>query len=86
MHYIYGIADGNQLEADRFYRERFPNRNVPNRKTSQSTLQVLHKIGTLKRRGGQGKPMTVRTVELENYVLVMVKKDPRMFIEKLKIL
>jgi len=76
MHYMYGRADGNALEATRLYSERFPNRRVPNRKTFQSIHQRLRETGALKRRGGPGRPMTVRTAELEEEVLAMVDDDP----------
>lgn len=47
---------------------------TPNRKTFQSIHQ--REIRTLKRIGGTGRPMTVRTVELEENVLSIVKEDP----------
>lgn len=76
MHFIYGLADGNSREARRLYLERFPNRNVPDRKTFQSIHQRLHETGSLKRSGGSGRPVTVRTVEVEENVLNMVAEDP----------
>lgn len=32
MHFCYGLADGSSSEALRLYRERFPNRKIPNRR------------------------------------------------------
>ncbi|XP_045466601.1 uncharacterized protein LOC123675297 [Harmonia axyridis] len=76
MHFIYGLADGNSLKARRLYIERFPGRNIPDRKLFQNIHQRLHETGALKKMGGPGKPNTVRTVELEENVLDMIEEDP----------
>ncbi|GBM67780.1 hypothetical protein AVEN_181665-1 [Araneus ventricosus] len=39
MHFMYGVANGNDLEAERLYRQRFPRRNV----TDQKLLERLHR-------------------------------------------
>ncbi|EFN72812.1 hypothetical protein EAG_02637, partial [Camponotus floridanus] len=41
MHFMYGLADGNSLRARRLYIERFPNRNVPDRKSFERIHQRL---------------------------------------------
>lgn len=76
MHFIYGLADGNSLQARRLYIERFPGRNVPDRKIFQNIHRRLHETGTLKRSGGPGRAMTIRTVQLEQNVLDMIEEDP----------
>lgn len=76
MHFMYGLANGNSLKARLLYGERFPNRQIPNRKTFESIHRRLHETGQLKRRGGSGRPITVRTPEMEENILDMVEEDP----------
>lgn len=75
MHYIYGLADGNALEARRLYTERFPGRIAPDRKTFESIHRRLYETGTFRRNGGAGRPRTARTVDLEEDVLDMIEED-----------
>ena len=76
MHFIYGLADGNALEARRLYIERFPARIAPDRKMFESIHRRLQETGTLKRNGGAGRPRTTRTVALEENVLNVVEEEP----------
>ncbi|GBM84915.1 hypothetical protein AVEN_23714-1 [Araneus ventricosus] len=39
MHFMYGLANGNDLEAERLYRQRFPRRHV----TDQKLFERLHR-------------------------------------------
>lgn len=46
MHFVYGAANGNSLEAQRLYGERFPNRRLPNRKTFERLHRQLCETGS----------------------------------------
>lgn len=74
-HFVYGLANGNSLQAKRLYSERFSNR-IPDRRTFVNIHQRFHDTGAFKSNGGPGRPMTIRTVELEENVLNMVEEDP----------
>ncbi|GBN11589.1 hypothetical protein AVEN_23570-1 [Araneus ventricosus] len=39
MHFMYGLANGNDLEAERLYTQRFPRRHV----TDQKLFERLHR-------------------------------------------
>jgi hypothetical protein len=43
MHYKYGLEDGNALEVRRLYRERYPMRILPDRKTFEGIHRRLCK-------------------------------------------
>jgi hypothetical protein len=49
MHYMYGLADGNALEARRFYREPYPTRRLPDRKTFEGIHGRLCEHGSFAR-------------------------------------
>ncbi|KMQ83534.1 hypothetical protein RF55_19752 [Lasius niger] len=83
MHFVYGLANGNSLQAKRLYSEQFPNRRIPDRKTFVNIHQRFHDTGAFKSNGGSGRPMTIRTVELEENVLNMVEEDPSTFTRKI---
>jgi hypothetical protein len=46
MHCMYGLADGNALEARRLYRERYPTRRSPDRKTFEGIHRRLCEHGS----------------------------------------
>ena len=48
MHFVYGVADGNAVEARRVYEERFPGREVPDRRLFQALHQRLRETGALR--------------------------------------
>ncbi|GBN53334.1 hypothetical protein AVEN_267772-1 [Araneus ventricosus] len=46
MHFMYGLANGNDLEAERLYRQRFPRRNVPDRIMLERLNRCLCETGS----------------------------------------
>ncbi|KAL1489599.1 hypothetical protein ABEB36_013548 [Hypothenemus hampei] len=63
MYYVYGLADGNAMEARPIYQERHLNRALPDSRTFSNTYcrrnDSFHK-GT-----SEGRPGTVRITEIE---------------------
>lgn len=76
MIYIYGLADGNCYEAVRIYRERFPNNRTPNHQTFRNIFLRLRESGSFRRGPVVGRPLTTRTVELEEAILNEVEQRP----------
>ncbi|GFY65892.1 uncharacterized protein TNIN_137211 [Trichonephila inaurata madagascariensis] len=77
IHFIYGVADGNPLEARRLYGERFPSRRLLNRKTFECLHRRLGETGSFVR-GMQdtGRTKNARTPELEEHVLHEFEEQP----------
>ncbi|GBL94770.1 hypothetical protein AVEN_244752-1 [Araneus ventricosus] len=46
MHFMYSIANGNALEAERLYRQRFPRKLVPDRKMFERLHRCLCETGS----------------------------------------
>ncbi|KAK4874980.1 hypothetical protein RN001_014340 [Aquatica leii] len=55
MHYIYGLADRNALEARRLYTERFSDRIAPDRKTFEWIHRRLYKKDEVENHEDQGQ-------------------------------
>ena len=45
MHLMYGLASGNAAEAVRLYAQRFPNRELPDRRTFERVDRNLRETG-----------------------------------------
>lgn len=76
MHFIYGLANGNALEAMRIYHERYPNRVCPDSRTFTNIHRRLSEYGSFKHNTSEGRPRTVRTPEVEEAVLHAVEENP----------
>ncbi|XP_049789833.1 uncharacterized protein LOC126195317 [Schistocerca nitens] len=77
MHLIYGEAKGVARAAVRIYRERFPRRRLPARKTFAAVHQRLRDTGSLLPRAeGRGPQRADRTLEAEERILDRIQKDP----------
>ncbi|GBN61003.1 hypothetical protein AVEN_129828-1, partial [Araneus ventricosus] len=87
IHFIYGIADGNGSEAQRFPTEakkkkiseleRFPNRRLPDRKTFERLHRQLCEIGSfLASRSDAGRAKTDGALVVEEAILDMVADQP----------
>lgn len=62
IHYMYGAANGNAVAAQRLYRERFPQRPVPDRRIFQRVHRQLCETGSFHAdRRDAGCSRTVRT-------------------------
>ena len=74
MHFLYGRANGNSLEACRHYTQTYPNCRPPHHETFTKLHQRLHGSGTFeKRRFDTGRHREVRTPELEVAVLNIIE-------------
>ncbi|GBN69317.1 hypothetical protein AVEN_175128-1 [Araneus ventricosus] len=77
MHFMYGLANGNALEAERLYRQRFPRRHVPNRKMFERLHRCLRETGSIvtgmhaRRRG-----RSVRTPQVIEDIMQRVEDRP----------
>lgn len=77
MHFIYGQADGNALEAVRRYQARYPNRRQPSANTFSRLHQRLHETGVLQPKFADcGRYRTQRITDAEDDILQMVDEDP----------
>ncbi|GFY76643.1 DUF4817 domain-containing protein [Trichonephila inaurata madagascariensis] len=77
IHFIYGVAYGNALEAQRLYGERFPSRRLPNRKIFERLHRRLRKTGLFDNEmHDSGRNRSSRTPELEKHVLREFEEQP----------
>lgn len=77
MHFLYGLANGNSLEARRLYAERYPERRLPCSETFTRLHIRLQETGTFARsKNIPGRPLSVRTAELEEQILDVVEDSP----------
>lgn len=77
LHFMYGRANGNFLEACRFYTEMYPNRRPPHHSTFTRLHQRLHESGTFEKRSlDTGRHRQIRTPELEVAVLNIIEAQP----------
>ena len=67
MHFVYGEAHGNAVEAQRIYAQRFPHRNVPNSRTFTSLHRRLMETGSFRiSRPDAGRPRSLNHEDEEN--------------------
>ncbi|GFW70314.1 uncharacterized protein TNCV_5131401 [Trichonephila clavipes] len=77
IHFIYSVADGNALEAQRLYGERFPSRRLPNRKTFECFHRRLRETGSfVSGMHDTGRTRSTRTPELEQHMLREFEEQP----------
>lgn len=73
---VYGQCQCNGRKSVRVYREKFPNRRVPNHQTFGNIVRRLRVTGSFKpKHTDRGRQRTRRTVELEERVLERVTED-----------
>lgn len=78
MHLVYGQADCNARAAQRLYRERYPQRDVPDRRVFSNVHHNLCEDGSLRgSRRSAGRPRVARTPAMEENVLDVVERNPR---------
>lgn len=78
MHFIYGKANGSALRASQLYAETYPNRTHPDRKLFSKIHQRLSEHGNFKPINlPSGRPISVRTPEVEEMVLESVEENPQ---------
>lgn len=66
---MYGLANGNGLKARRLYVEQCPDSSDPDRDIFENIHERLHATETFKPTGELGRLMTVRMVQLKEFVL-----------------
>ena len=77
MHLVFGEARCNTRLAERIYRERFPNRRHPCRKTFAAIDRRLRELGTMTvNRLDTGARRLVRTVDFEEDILERFENEP----------
>ncbi|GFV60961.1 uncharacterized protein TNCV_4716151 [Trichonephila clavipes] len=77
MHLMFGAAQGNGSAAERMYRERFPDRKHPERRTFERIHRELRTSGTFyASRRGTGIGRYRRTPSLEQRILNTVDNNP----------
>jgi hypothetical protein len=75
MHFMYGKANGNALEAARLYQEAFPHRRQPDSRTLTRVHQRLREHGSFAHGGRAGRPKSL-TPDVEEMVLQRVAQSP----------
>jgi hypothetical protein len=75
MHFMYGKANGNALEAARLYQEALPLRRQPDSRTFTRVHQRLREYGSFAHGGRAGRPKSV-TPDVEERVLQRVTQSP----------
>jgi hypothetical protein len=76
-HMMYGLADGKGAAAQRLYRETFPERRCPDRKTFEAIDRHLREHVIFKPNTRDwGRPRSTRTLQLEEAILLSVNDDP----------
>lgn len=77
MHFVYGLCNGNSLEASRRYAEMYPQRVAPYHSLFARLHQRLRENGTFKTlKHDCGRQREVRTPALEEAVLNLVDEQP----------
>jgi hypothetical protein len=77
MHPVFSEARGNGREAQRIYKERYPQLQLPHHTTFASIGRRLRDYGSLDiNKRTAGRPRTVRTPDLEEAVLDTVEEKP----------
>lgn len=78
IHFFYGRANGNSLEARRLYEEAFPNRRIPYHSTFANVDRRLRETGRLTGNYSNcGRQYNARTPQAEEDVLNAVAFNPR---------
>lgn len=81
---VFGFCQGNGRESIRVYRERFPNRRVPNHQTFANIERRLRENGSFQSRNAdRGRQRTTRTADLEEQILDRVEEDPKISTRRL---
>lgn len=81
---VYGAAGENSRQAQILYRERFPNRRIPDCRTFISTVQHLRDHGKFESvNADRGRTRTQRTLAAEEEILEAVENRPQLSCRRL---
>ncbi|GBO31413.1 hypothetical protein AVEN_145815-1 [Araneus ventricosus] len=77
MHFMYGLANGNDLEAERLYRQRFPRRHVTDQKLFERLHRCLCETGSfVTGMHDTGRGRSVRMPQVVEYIVQGVGDGP----------
>lgn len=77
IHYCYGLADGVSLAAQRFYRDRFPNRRIPDARTFDAIHRRLRETRSfVPVRVDAGRPRPPPNANIEADIIQRVENNP----------
>ncbi|GBM06671.1 hypothetical protein AVEN_190886-1 [Araneus ventricosus] len=77
MHFMYGLANGNDLEAERLYRQRFPRKQVTDQKLFERLHRCLCETGSfVTDMHDAGRGRSVRTPQVVENILQGVGDRP----------
>ncbi|GBL91800.1 hypothetical protein AVEN_172730-1 [Araneus ventricosus] len=77
MHFMYGLANENDLEAERLYRQRFPRRHVTDQKLFERLHRCLSETGSfVTSMHDAGRSRSVRTPQVVEDILQGVRDRP----------
>ncbi|GBN85116.1 hypothetical protein AVEN_258295-1 [Araneus ventricosus] len=78
VHFMYGLANGDALEAERLYRQRFPRRHVTDRKMFERLHRCLCETGSFVTGvHDTGSGRSVRTPQVVEDILQRVEDRAR---------
>ncbi|GBL88986.1 hypothetical protein AVEN_255148-1 [Araneus ventricosus] len=81
MHFMCGLANGNDLEAERLYRQRFPKRHVTDRKMIDQLHRCMCETGSfVTGMHDTGRSRSVRTPQVVEVILQGVGDRPEISI------
>lgn len=81
MHFVYGLCDGNASAAQREYRVRFPDRNIPSPQVFTRLHQRLVESGSVQKQHNEVGP--AQDVYVDEEILHRVEEDPEISSRKL---
>lgn len=77
MHYVYGLSQGNGLEASRRYAKMYPQRQHPSHRIFARLHQRLREYGSFNKiKHDCGRHREVRTPQLEEALLNFIEEQP----------
>lgn len=81
---VFGYCEGNGRESVRVYRERYPNRRIPNHQTFAAIERRLRETGSFTPlTANYGRQRAIRTPEVEEQILERIAEDPKLSTRRL---
>lgn len=85
IHFCYGSANGNSLLAQRLYREKYPNRRIPNDCTFSAIHRRLRETGQFAPlRVDAGRPIHENVNNIDDRILQRVENNPEISLRRLE--
>lgn len=84
MVFMYGRANGNSLQARRFYAETFPDRQLPSHVMFQTVFQRLRETGSFEKRSyDTGRQRIACTPQIEDRILNIIVENPETSVRRI---